>query len=103
MSHTNIDLNRTMWRHRAVWYVGSDVLSLSTEPSPPDVSGMFRDASSNCTSIAGVTTLVRTVLTTSASAVCLQAAAHIKKRTEGSLLLPDFLHTFMVVTKKRVE
>jgi hypothetical protein len=85
-----------MWRHRAVWYVGSDVLSRSTEQNPHNVSRMFRDASKNYTRTAGVTTLRKNGI----DKLCLQAAAHITKRTEVCSY-PIFCGLFRAVTKNR--
>lgn len=98
-----------MWRHRAVWYVGSDVLSHSTELNPHDVSRTFRDASNNCTRIAGVTTLRKNGIDKFYLSYCSchlyafreqLASENVQKEVCS---YPIFFRTFRVVTKKSVD
>jgi len=106
MIHIKLTLNRTVWRHRAVWQVGSDVLSHSTEPNPQDVSRMFQDASDNCTRTPGVMTPRKDGIDKFCPSYCNgRPAAHIRKRTEGSLLLPDFFADFLgsVKTTNKIQ
>ena len=91
ISHIKITLNRgrcSMWRHRVVWYVGSVVLSHSTEPNPHDASRMFRDASTSCTRTAGVTTNRQNGIDTFCLSYCNCPLCAAKQQRTSELQLP---------------